>query len=275
MKLKYTFIKWLFNTLSPLFPGIMGKIGYYFSIQAPKLAVKPHHLDFFKTAGWINLELNGKKVQVYKWGSGEKNVLLLHGWASNSFWWRHHIRTLSAKGFSVYAMDAPGNGLSEGNQLNIKIYAQAIQLLVKKISTFELVAGHSFGGFVTMYVASILGPDFTNKIAILGAPDSAKLFFHHFEHTLGFNKYAMDALLAEFTRQIGHPPDFFDTALLCQNIKAEGLIIHDTEDEDTPYQCAVNLSKAWHNAEFMSTTGFGHALKDASVYHKVLKLALK
>jgi pimeloyl-ACP methyl ester carboxylesterase len=273
MKLQNLFLKTFFNTLSPIIPEIMGKIGFYFFIRSPKLEVRLHHLEFLKTGEWKDLELNNKKVKVYKWGHGDRKVLLLHGWASNSFWWRHHIRTLTSAGYTVFAMDAPGNGLSEGRQLSLKIYAEAIKLLYKQTSTFELVAGHSFGGFVTMYCAFVLGPSFTHKIVVLGAPDKAKLFFNFFEHTLGFNKYAMKAHHTQFAKKIGHYPDFFDTAEFCKSVEAKGLIIHDKNDEDTPYQCAVRLSKSWTSAKFITTEGLGHSLKDEKVYKAVLDFA--
>ncbi|HMP30996.1 MAG TPA: alpha/beta hydrolase, partial [Saprospiraceae bacterium] len=103
-------------------------------------AVKPHHLNFFNTSTRSSLLVGGEKVQVYQWGSGEQKVLLLHGWASSSFWWRHHIKTLTEAGFKVYALDAPGNGLSEGRRLTIMLYAAAVKVLYAQTKTFELVA---------------------------------------------------------------------------------------------------------------------------------------
>lgn len=273
MTIKNILIKYIFNSLSPLIPGIMGKIAYSYFIRAPKLEVKPHHLEFFKSAEWIDLYLNEKKVQVYKWGEGEKKILLLHGWASNSFWWRHHIRTLSLAGFTVYAMDAPANGMSEGNSLNLKMYTDAVKLLFEKTSTFEMVAGHSYGGFVTICTAFMIGSEFCNKIAVLGSPDKAQIFFTYFEKSLEFSPSSMKALTDRFYKELGNYPSYYDTAKLCKGLEAKGLIIHDREDEDTPYQCSVNLAASWTNAKFITTEGLGHSLKDEKVYKWVLDFA--
>jgi pimeloyl-ACP methyl ester carboxylesterase len=275
MSFKLKLVKVLFNSLVHFSSELVGKLGYQMFSMSPKIAIKPHHQDFFNTSEQIVITSHAKKVRIYKWGTGDKKVLLLHGWASSSFWWRHHIRTLVEAGFTVYAMDAPGNGLSEGVSLTIMLYADAVKELYKQTSTFELVAGHSFGGFVSMYLTFILGEEFTKKVAVLGAPDKATLFFDNFSDTIGFSSKTKESIIQEFTKRFGHPPSYFDTSRFCKSIASKGLIIHDKQDEDTPFQCAENLSKAWPEAKFLITEDLGHALKSEIVYQEVLKFALE
>jgi pimeloyl-ACP methyl ester carboxylesterase len=48
-----------------------------------------------------------------------------------------------------------------------------------------------------------------------------------------------------------------------------GLIIHDREDPETPYQNARELLEAWKNATLVTTQGLGHNLKSAAVVEVV------
>jgi pimeloyl-ACP methyl ester carboxylesterase len=48
-----------------------------------------------------------------------------------------------------------------------------------------------------------------------------------------------------------------------------GLIIHDTEDKEAPYQTALDMNEVWKNSSLITTTGLGHNLKSKELVEQV------
>ena len=58
--------------------------------------------------------LRGSEVVAYRWGRGERAVLLLHGWQGRASQFAPLVRELVAEGFRVTSFDAPAHGASGG-----------------------------------------------------------------------------------------------------------------------------------------------------------------
>jgi hypothetical protein len=56
-----------------------------------------------------------------------------------------------------------------------------------------------------------------------------------------------------------------------KSLQLQGLIIHDTEDKEAPFQTAVNMNAIWENSKLISTTGLGHNLKSKELVEEVAK----
>ena len=50
-----------------------------------------------------------------------------------------------------------------------------------------------------------------------------------------------------------------------KNIKSQGLIIHDEEDDVIPYNDALLVKDSFNNASFISTKGLGHSYNNPKV----------
>jgi len=83
-------------------------------------------------------------------------MLIVHGIAEHSGRYQHVAKFFNAAGFSVYALDLPGHGLSEGPYLDIKsmdIFRDAVEQAVKELilplNISWGIYGHSMGGLIT------------------------------------------------------------------------------------------------------------------------------
>lgn len=234
--------------------------------------MKPHQLDFLNQAEEkFMINYVGKKVQAYRWGNGDKKVLLLHGWQSHSYWWRYVINRLSKEEFTIFAMDAPGHGLSQGNFLNLPHYSGLIEQFIYEQKKLHAILTHSFGGFASVYTMHRLPHLPVSKMVVMAAPGEVAYFIDYYQQVLGLSTRAIHLINDHYTKTIGHPPSYFKMKEFSKSLTLQGLIIHDTEDKETPYQTALDMIEGWKNASLITTTGLGHHLKSMELVEEVAK----
>ncbi|OSP43779.1 hypothetical protein B7767_08315 [Streptomyces sp. 13-12-16] len=91
------------------------------------------------------LTVGGRKAVVYRWGTGERPALLVHGWESRASRYAEVVGRLTEPGFSAVAFDAPGHGESEGDTTNLLEYRDIIIRPHDAHGDFGAVVAHSFG----------------------------------------------------------------------------------------------------------------------------------
>jgi pimeloyl-ACP methyl ester carboxylesterase len=262
-------IRAYFNMLSWVAPSRAGREGFYLFCKPRRRAVKPHHMEFLDTAEKFLIIYDGKKIQGYRWGSGEKKLLLLHGWESHSYWWKSIVAKLSKEKYTIYSIDAPGHGLSEGSYNNIPYYSGLIEQVIQEQGGFFAVLGHSMGAFSTAYTLHRAPKLRVSNFVAMAAPGEAKEFVEFYKRAVGFSDRTMGAINKYFVEKLGHGPEYFSLKEFAKNLKLPGLIIHDTKDPDAPYEHAVDAHRNWKASRMISTTGLGHNLKSVDLIKNV------
>ena len=58
-----------------------------------------------------------------------------------------------------------------------------------------------------------------------------------------------------------------------QKLTAKALVIHDEDDSELHWSCGKRVADAWHNAQFIKTTGLGHRriIRDQGVVKTVVE----
>ena len=102
-----------------------------------------------------NLRFLGKNVNYFLSGSGEKNIILLHGFLESSFMWQDYTSRWN-KNYKVIAIDLPGHGESlneDEMEPSIEFMAEKVLEVLSdlKIRSFSIV-GHSMGGYVALSI---------------------------------------------------------------------------------------------------------------------------
>lgn len=260
------------NTLALLSPQRAGKKGFELFCWPRRIKMKPHQLEFLNQANeQFTIDYAGKKVQAYRWGNGARKVLLLHGWQSHSYWWRYVVSSLSKEEFTIFSLDAPGHGLSEGDFLNLPHYSGLIEQFIIEQKSIHAILTHSFGGFASVYTLHRLPHLQVSKMVVMAAPGEVELFFNYYQRMLGLSRKAVQVITEHFVKAIGHPPSYFQMEEFAKSLSLSGLIIHDTEDKEAPYQTAVKINKVWKNSNLITTTGLGHNLKSKELVEEVVK----
>jgi pimeloyl-ACP methyl ester carboxylesterase len=257
------------NLLAIFTPRKAGKIGFLIFCRPQRRAVKPHHLEFLNTSEKFVIEYAGKKVQVYRWGTGNRKILLCHGWESHSYWWRNVVNSLSKEKFTIYSIDAPGHGLSEGHFVNAVHYGGLIEKLVTEWGGVFAILGHSLGAFSAVYTLYTIPKLPVQKIVVMAAPGEVTQFFEYYKKLLGLSARAVRAILNYFVKTLGHGPEYFSLQKFASTLAISGLIIHDEDDREAPYKYALAAHENWKNSRMISTSGLGHNLKSLELIESV------
>ena len=258
-----------FNLLSFVYPKKLKKDGFLLFCNPFARKVKPHQLEFLQKGMSDVLELEGYKIQTYKWGSGSKKILLVHGWSSHSFRWKNYIEHLLKNDFTVYALDAPAHGLSSGKSIHVVLYAKVINAFLKSNAEISSIISHSIGGFATTYFLDQYKEHTIEKVVIMGAPGEASDFFDFYKKTLGLTTKSLNLIIDEFQTQLGKAPSYFSSAKFAESILIPALIVHDKGDLATNYNYSIRLNKHWVNSQLILTEGLGHDLKSKDLIKNV------
>ncbi len=259
-----------FNILSYTNKKRLQKKGFEMFCNPFSKKVRPHQLQFLETASLFDFEFHGNKIQGYKWGSGSKKVLLMHGWASNTFRWKKLIEKLLKADYTVYAFDAPAHGLSEGKILNVVIYEECLTQFLKTIGFVDRVVAHSIGGFTLIYHLYLNKKNQFEKVVIMGAPGCADDFFTFYQKALSLTKRTTNLIIDQFSKELGRHPSFFSSVKFAPEIDTNIYLIHDKDDQDASYTYSENLSKLLKNNTLELTQGLGHNLKSAEIDKKII-----
>ncbi len=263
-----------FNFLSFVNPKKLKKEGFELFCNPFARKVKPHQLEFLQKGMSDVLDLEEYKIQTYKWGSGSKHILLVHGWASHSFRWKNYIEHLVKNDFTVYALDAPAHGLSSGKSIHLVLYAKVINAFLEIHSEIKSIVSHSIGGFATTYFLDQYKEHTIEKVVIMGAPGEASDFFDFYKETLGLTTKSLNLIIDEFYNQLGKLPSYFSSAKFAESIMVPSLIVHDKNDLATNYHYSIRLNKHWKNSELILTEGLGHDLKSKELVKQVTEFVL-
>ena len=262
-------IGFYFNLLSFIHPKKLKKEGFLLFCNPFARKVQPHQLEFLQKGMSDVLDLEGYKIQTYKWGSGSKKTLLVHGWASHSFRWKNYIEHLLENDFTVYALDAPAHGLSSGKSIHVVLYAKVMDAFLKHNPEISFIVSHSIGGFATTYFLDHYKEHTIEKVVIMGAPGEASDFFEFYQQTLGLTSKSLNLIIDEFQSQLGKLPSYFSSAKFAESIAIPALIVHDKNDMATNYNHSIRLNKHWKNSQLILTEGLGHDLKSNDLIKNV------
>ena len=108
-------------------------------------------------------------INYTQYGSGKRNIVLLHGWGQN-IEMMNPIGTKLEKDATITVIDLPGHGKSEEPKEAITIYdyCDVVKELLDKLKIKKpILIGHSFGGRISIIYASLYD---TEKLILLGAP---------------------------------------------------------------------------------------------------------
>lgn len=266
--------------LPKLIGFVINSISYVSASYAAKLAIqlfsKPRkgklnasEATFLNTAKQQQFKKGNINIQTYKWAGSEKTVLLVHGWESNSFRWQALVKTLKAKNYTIVAIDAPAHGATSGNTFNAVIYAECIAKVTQHFKP-QIIIGHSVGGMATVFALKNHKMPSVTTTVLLGAPDCFRDILNSYVKLMGFSKRVNTAIDAHILEKFNYTPDGFSTAAFCETVSTRCLIIHDKKDRIIPFKDGIAIHKAFKNATFISTKGFGHGLKSETVYNHIL-----
>ena len=114
--------------------------------------------------------VKGLKLYYEETGKGMP-LLLLHGFGRTASDWRPYTAELS-KNNRVISLDLPGHGRSDYmDTTEVYLHKRAAEYIIGALDALHIdsvnVLGHSSGGFITLYIAT-LRPQLAKKIIVIG-----------------------------------------------------------------------------------------------------------
>lgn len=263
------------NGLAYLAPNLVGKLmlDLFCRPQKGRTFTKKEQA-FIDKATWETVELNGKKIQCYKWGKGSKKVLLAHGFNSNAARWRPLVSLLQDADYQIIAFDVPAHGNSDWKKVNGLLYAQVVEILMAKYHP-QFVVGHSFAGIAFAYYFSKMDNLPVEKIVLMGIPNQLQDIADVFFNTIGSSAKVRAAYFKAFKQKFEYDVDYFTLSNLLPTVPYPSLIIHDKADEIASFEGAEIIHKSWNTSQFLATQKLGHSLQGRVVYRAILDFLAK
>jgi len=258
------------NTLGWIFPKAAGRQSFMLFCTPFAAKIKSHQKSFLNTSTKTRIHFEGKAVQMYRWGTGRRTILCVHGWQSNTFRWKRFIQAVDHEKYTVVAVDAPAHGGSEGHIMNIPIYARLLKQVFSAIGDVDILVGHSIGGFASMnmmYENPYLRPV---KAVFLASPGNAEEFISYYKKMINLSTRTERLMRDYFVHYVGRPVSDYQTTIYGPELGIPGLIIHDRGDDEAPSVHAENLHRSWPGSELILTDGLGHQLKGKPVLNAIL-----
>ncbi|GAA3616108.1 alpha/beta hydrolase [Flavivirga amylovorans] len=208
-------------------------------------------------------------IKTYLWKGKKETILLAHGWESNTYRWKSLIEILKPLDYTIIALDAPAHGASGGKLFNALFYSECIHTVAKKFKAHTLI-GHSVGGTSTIFSQYNYQLESVKKIVALGAPADFVDVFKRYETMMGYNNRVSKAMEQYVLKEFNHLPEYYSAPNFIKEIDARVLTIHDKKDRIIPYTDGLKFKKIYEKVQFISTKGFGHGLKNETVYNHIV-----
>lgn len=231
-----------------LFCTPFGKIA---KLQAPRIFHQSEKLSF---------QFSGYLINGWRWKADKPNCkknLIVHGFNSCSYKFEKYVLLLKNEGFEVLAFDAPAHGKSSGKKINVLIYKNLILEIEKKYGTLFGIMAHSLGGLA----ASLAAEKITNlqKLVLIAPATETNRAVDNFFKLLKLNNSIKKHFENKIVAVAQQPITYFSVSRALQQIRANTLWLHDTEDSICPFEDVLPIQKMnLPLVRFYITKGLGH-----------------
>lgn len=231
--------------------------------------IQSHQSKFLATADKQILDCEGFELVTYHWKGSGKKILLCHGWESNAWRWRKLIRHLKQEDYYIIGMDGPGHGASGSAYATTPLYASFIN---QASVTFkpDVLIGHSFGGYSSLYSLSHLGNPGISHLVILASPDKWTDIANAFLKAIGAGKRLKSGMDKAFKKIYNRPQEYYNASDYAKGVEIPGILIHDAEDMINKVDDGRSIAANWQKSQYFETNGFGHGLQAQPVFDRVL-----
>ena len=263
-------IGFFLNAAAVIAPGWAANFAFNLLCKVRRAGISEKGKAFFEKATQHTLLLEKNTAVLHKWGSGPKNILFLHGWESNSQRWLPYYNMLEKEKYTIYALDAPGHGMSGGDKLNVEVFRQAIEAALARIGPIDTLIGHSLSNTAVGY-CYIMNPNVdVKKFIVMGAASGMDAVFTYFKEILGLSRRSVANLSKKVNAIFKIPHQEVKLMSFLDKVTQPVLVIHDKNDAVTPFKPIENVLKKHPKINTYITCGLKHDLKAEEVYAKVI-----
>lgn len=264
------FLRGMMHTVCHVHPAFGVRIGGFFFLR-PRRKGGDYTAQLPQGAESLTLQHGNEALRAYAWGSGERTILLVHGWESHIGRMVPLVEPLLAAGFRVVALDGPGHGQSTGLLTNMWHYGEAVRDVIAQLPSLHGIVAHSFGGAATTLMFARYPHVRVPKLALLAPMHHIDQHLDIFIRLTGFPQHHIPRLQHYVAQRIGRPLAACDVLRAAQTLHFPALIVHDRDDTVIPFGTSDRLAQLWKGASFVETQMLGHrgVLQSAQVHSRV------
>lgn len=272
-------MQWFFRIAGNIAPRTTMPLLIKFMFLPQKRTLKPPHIECLNKGEQFFIDVhdfldNSKtlKMSCYSWGTGEKIVLLVHGWDAKALDYYKMIPVLLENGYKVVAFDGPAHGQSEGELSNLIHFKEAIGKLVHIIGKPYAIIGHSMGGGASAYYLMEEEVQ-VERLVLLAIPVISKRFFDMAFDFMKVPQRLRKVIFTSMEETFGKPIEYYNLAERPEPIKADKIfLVYEEQDEEIPVEETKLFLNKHPEIKSMSTNGVGHnrVMKDKAVIDAVV-----
>jgi pimeloyl-ACP methyl ester carboxylesterase len=256
-------LRFYFNKIGWMFPKQSAELFWKLFTTPKSRKIKDWHKEFLSTAKKDRFELNHNEYLTYEWGTGDKTVVMVHGWEGMTTDFKRIIDALLKEGgFRIIAIDFPAHGLAAGKQSHMLKFIEGLQYLLKKEQKVHAVIGHSLGANSSFFsLANLKDEVEVEHLVMLG---SYPIPYHFFKTFKTFMKIPHNL----FEKMVDHVEDKY---LDGREVRAlnmyeqrykmpvnKVLLVHDEHDEVANIDKVKALAAEWDKVSVLFGTHGGH-----------------
>ncbi len=236
-----------------------------------KLPKREIEMDVKSKQQLVKIEAINKEIMLYRYGSGEKKVLLVHGWSGRGTQLVKIADELLKLGYSTISFDAPGHGKAPGKTSNMTEFIAAAMEIEKQFGPFEFAIGHSLGGMTVMN--AIKKGLNVKKAVIIGSGDVVQDIMDDFVLKLGLKTEISKLMRIAFENKLGETMNSYSAYIAAKEVSIPVLVIHDENDDDVPVTAGQHIHQHLKNGQIMITKELGHRkiLGDSKVIQRIVE----
>lgn len=253
-----SYILWIGKILTALSPWLASRFAakLFLSPYRYKLPGREKEMDEKSIQEIIDVPSLNRKIVVYKYGSGQKKVLLVHGWSGSGTQLCAIAKELVHKGFGVISFDAPAHGKAPGKMSMMPFFIESIHHLEKKYGPFQVAIGHSLGG---MSLLKAIKDGFrVPRLVLIGTANSVTHITREFAKNMMLSQEVAILMKAYLDKKFGEDMDRYSGAFSAQSVKVPTLVVHDRNDIDVHICSALEIVEQLEEGTLFVTEGLGH-----------------
>ena len=262
--------------IDKLSPAIAARLTFELISSPPRHRPKPAEKELIKSADRWRIPFQGGWLQCYRWGSGPL-CLYVHSWGGRGTQAEQLIRKLVDDGLGVVSFDHPAHGQSSGSRAEMMRMSAAIASVVHDVGPVNTLIGHSLG----VAAAAIAMRDYKLSVGRLISISSlvhCMWFTEVIGDYLGISRSTLAKARGLVDRCYADPVFWEELSVINMlgHLTIPIMLIHDRDDNEIPFDHALQIKATLPNAELIATGGLGHrrVLKDADVIERIIKFAL-
>ncbi len=275
MSLAVSSISHCLNAVSFVAPRLAGKMAFtLFTNPSRRAEVRASERDVHEAATVEKFAVNGHDVVAYRWGSGQKPVLLVHGFEARGSRYTGFVPGLQALGCTPITFDVLGHGDSGGRGATILDYQAILGHLHDQYGPFYAIVAHSFG--VTCVFHAIRTGVVTERLVAISGICDFSYTAEGFCRLLGLRSTIKQDLLRRSEMLFLPETEIwqrFSVSHQPETVTVPILVIHDEGDDYVLVKQAHKIVDAYQGtAKIITTHGLGHRriLSDQAVIGSVL-----